>query len=95
VHSLQVLLEVIKSGPFSLMFWAAISKTLVLTALAMCWLDFVNTLLMSLKVIDCCETLRSCTAEFFAYMLLVVSSCMLPITVISANVCQCGLGRPT
>jgi hypothetical protein len=77
VHPLQMLLEIIKSWPLLVMLWATIPETLVLLTMAMFWLDLVNTLLMSLEIVDGCEALRSCTALFSTYVLSVVPSCML------------------
>jgi hypothetical protein len=59
VHPLQMLLEIIKSRPLLVTLWAALPETLVLLAMAMFWLDLVNTLLMSLEIVDGCEALRS------------------------------------
>lgn len=79
VHSLQMLLEVIESRPLFLVLWATLSEALKLLTLAMFWLNLVNTLLMSFKVVDGCEALRPWTTMFHAYMLFVVSSCMFSI----------------
>jgi hypothetical protein len=76
VHPLQVLLKIIKPRPLLLALWATISETLVLLALAMLWLYLMNTLLMSLEVVDSCEALRSLTTRFPTYMLFFVSGCM-------------------
>jgi hypothetical protein len=59
VHPFQMLLEIIKSRPLLITLWAALPETLVLPAMAMFWLDLVNTLLMSLEIVDGCEALRS------------------------------------
>ena len=59
VYPLQMLLEIIKSRPFLVTLWAAIPETLVLLTIAMFWLDLVNTLLMSLEIVDGCEALSS------------------------------------
>ena len=59
VYPLQMLLEIIKSRPFLVTLWAAIPETLVLLTIAMFWLDLVNTLLMSLEIVDGCEAIRS------------------------------------
>jgi len=77
VHPLQMLLEIIKSRPLLVMLWAALPETLVLLTMAMCWLDLVNSLLMSLEIVDGCKALRSCTSLFSTYVLSVVPSCML------------------
>jgi len=77
VHPLQMLLEIIKSRPLLVMLWATIPKTLVLLTMAMFWLDIVNTLLMSLEIVDGCEALCSRTSLFSTYVFLVVPSCML------------------
>ena len=77
VHPLQMLLEIIKSRPLFVMLWAALPETLVLLTMAMFWLDLVNSLLMSLEVIDGCEALRSWTSLFSTYVFFVVPSCML------------------
>ena len=77
VHPLQMLLEIIKSRPLLVMLWAALPETLVLLTMAMFWLDLVNTLLMSLKIVDGREALRSCTPFLSTHVLSVVPSCML------------------
>ena len=77
VHPLQMLLEIIKSRPLLVTLWAALPETLVLLTMAMFWLDLVNTLLMSLEIVDGCEALRSRTPWFPTYVLFIVPSCML------------------
>jgi hypothetical protein len=48
----QVLLEIVKSRPFSLMLCAVPSKALIFAAQAMAWLYTVNTFSVSLQIID-------------------------------------------
>src|SRR5271156_6122741 len=72
-----MLLEIIKSRPLLVMLWAALPETLILPTMAMFWLDLVNTLLMSLEIVDGCEALRSLTPWVSTYVLFVVPSCML------------------
>jgi hypothetical protein len=77
VHPYQMLLEIIKSRPLLVTPWATLPETLVLLTMAMFWLDLVNTLLMSLEIVDGCEALRSCASWFSTYVHFVVPSCML------------------
>lgn len=77
VHLLQMLLEVIESRPHLLVFRATLSEALVVPTLAMLRRYAMNTLLMSLKVIDVCEALcRPCTTRVITYMLFLVPSQM-------------------
>jgi hypothetical protein len=77
VHPLQMLLEIIKSRPLLVTLWATLPKTLILLTMAMFWSGLVNNLLMSLKIVDSCEALRSCTSLFSTYVLFFMLSCML------------------
>lgn len=83
MHSLQMLLEVIEPWPDLLRLGASLSEALVFPALAMFWLELVNTLSMSLEVIDGREALCSRTARFLTHMLLFVPSCMFPAKLVS------------
>jgi hypothetical protein len=88
VYPLQMLLEVIKSRPLLVTLWAAIPETLVLLTMAMFWLDLVNTLLMSLEIVDGCEALRSCTSLFSTYVRFVMTSFVSPDTFVRAEPCS-------
>jgi hypothetical protein len=77
MHPLQMLFEIVKPRPLLLMPGAAFSETLILLTVAMFWLNLVNTLLMSLEIVDGREALRSCTPLLSTYVHSVVPSCML------------------
>lgn len=77
VHLLQMLLEIIESRPHLVVLRAAISKAFKVLTLAMLWLDAMDALLVSLKVIDVCEALRPpSTTRVITYMLFLVPSQM-------------------
>jgi hypothetical protein len=72
-----MLLEVIESRPHLLVFRATLSEALVVLTLAMLRRYAMNTLLMSLKVIDVCEALcRPCTTRVITDVLFLVPSHM-------------------
>lgn len=71
-----MLLEVIKSRPHLIMPRTTISKAFVVLTLAMLWRHMVNTLLMSLKVIDVWEARLPLATNNSTHMLFLVPSHM-------------------
>ena len=79
MHPLQMLLEIVQSRPFLVVLGATIPETLEHSALAMCWCDFMNALLVPLQVVDGGKALLSWTFGDKTCVLLFVSSFMFPI----------------
>jgi hypothetical protein len=84
VHLFQMLLEVIKSRPHLFVPRATISEAFVVLTLAMLWHNMVNTLLMSLEVIDVWEARLPWTTRNSTYMLFLVPSHMFSSAKINA-----------
>jgi hypothetical protein len=83
-----MLLEVVEPWPHFFGLGAVLSEALVLPTLTMLWSHIVNTHLMSLKVAQGFEAVRSRAARDFTYTLYSVASCMFPSAPVSIIACQ-------